>query len=200
MNRGFTLIEVLVGMTVAALALTAGFATLGIVGERADRAERATVAALSGAATRDLLTQWLAGAQQRAPRRGEYFQGLDSDEQGTESDELIFPTTARTPLGIGVTVIRLFVDSDAGTPEVGLVAEMWERRTDERRTIQLFPSVGAIELSYLPDVPEAVEWLPSWISTRRMPMAVELQLIAQRGDTLPALLRYPIRQPLGVNR
>jgi prepilin-type N-terminal cleavage/methylation domain-containing protein len=70
---GFTLIEVLVGMVVAALALSAGFAALAFVKERADQAEAAMVPAVAGAGTRALLTEWLAGARLRAPGRGERF-------------------------------------------------------------------------------------------------------------------------------
>ncbi|HZD05624.1 MAG TPA: type II secretion system protein, partial [Longimicrobiales bacterium] len=120
---GFTLIEVLVGMVVAALALSAGFAALAFVKERADQAEAAMVPAVAGAGTRALLTEWLAGARLRAPGRGERFQGLDGEEQGRANDELIFPTTARTPLSVGTTVVRLYVDAEDSTAERGLVAE-----------------------------------------------------------------------------
>ncbi|MGW8268291.1 MAG: peptidyl-prolyl cis-trans isomerase [Longimicrobiales bacterium] len=40
MNRGFTLMEVLIGLTVAALALTAGFATLGFLSDSDEPVER----------------------------------------------------------------------------------------------------------------------------------------------------------------
>jgi hypothetical protein len=44
------------------------------------------------------------------------------------------------------------------------------------------------------------EWLPSWISSTVMPAGVELTLVPQPGDTLPALLAKPIVLPLGASR
>lgn len=199
-RTGFTLIEVLVGMAVAALALTAGFTALAFVQDRADQAEAAVVPALAGATTRALLTEWLSGALARAPRRGERFQGLDAAEAGGVADELVFPTTARTPLSVGTTVVRLYVDVQDSTPERGLVAELTERATDVPRRVELLPQVTGMEIGYLPDVPEATEWLPSWIDTRSLPLAVEVRLSAAGPDSLPALLRRPLRVRLEAAR
>lgn len=197
---GFTLVEVIVGLTVAALALTAGFTALAFVDDRAKHAEAVTVAALADAAARQLLVDWLAGARLRAPNRGEQFQGLDAEEHGVESDELIFPTTASTPLQAPQTVVRLYIDRDEETPERGLVAELTEREIDEPRRIELVPSAGAMELRFLPDLEGQVEWVPGWLGIDQLPRAVELVLHPARGDTLPRSLRYPLRVPLGTLR
>jgi prepilin-type N-terminal cleavage/methylation domain-containing protein len=197
---GFTLVEVLVGLTVASLALAAGFATLGFVGERSKAADVATATALEGAATRTLLIEWLSSARLGAPGGAGNFQGLDAEENGLPSDELLFPTTAPTPLHVANTVVRLYLDMDPETPERGLVAELIERLQDEPRRIELVPQVAQMELRYLPDVANATEWLPSWVAQRSLPRAVEIVLAAERGDTLPRLLRYPIRVPMATLR
>jgi prepilin-type N-terminal cleavage/methylation domain-containing protein len=199
-RRGFTLVEVLVGMAVAALALTAGFAALSFVQDRADQAEAAMVPAIAGAATRALLTEWLAGARSRAPNRGERFYGLDAEQSSLPSDELVFPTTARTPLSVGTTVVRLYVDFEDSTAERGLVAELTERPGDVPSRVELLPEVSAIELRYLPDVAEATEWLPSWVDANSLPLAVELTLSTSPPDSLPTLLRLPLRVPLEAAR
>jgi len=108
---------------VAALALTAGFATLGFISDTDEPVDVASALALRGATTRNLLTEWLGEARYQAGRRGVTFQGLDDEVYGTETDEIIFPTTASTPLGVGTTVVRLFIDQDNATPEQGLVAD-----------------------------------------------------------------------------
>lgn len=197
---GFTLIEVMVGMTVAALVLGAGFAALGFVQDRADHAEDAVVPALAGATTRGLLTEWLAGARSRAPGRGERFQGLDASVAGGVADELIFPTTARTPLSVGTTVVRLYVDVQDSTVERGLVAELTERPGDIPQRVELLAQVTGMEISYLPDVPEATEWLPDWLDDDNLPLAVEVRLEAAGADSLPALLRHPLRVRLEALR
>ena len=77
MNRGFTLMEVLIGLTVAALALTAGFATLGFITDTDEPVDVASALTLRGATTRNLLTEWLGEARYQVGRRGTSFQGLD---------------------------------------------------------------------------------------------------------------------------
>lgn len=200
MNRGFTLMEVLIGLTVAALALTAGFATLGFISDSDQPVDVASALALRGATTRNLLTEWLGEARQQVGRRGETFQGLDEEVYGTQSDELIFPTTASTPLGVGTSVIRLFIDQDRDTPEEGLVAELTELAADEPRLVELVPEAGSLELRYLLPIEGTVgEWVDGWISNR-LPQAIRLVLGPNRNDTLPPLLRYPLLVPLEATR
>jgi prepilin-type N-terminal cleavage/methylation domain-containing protein len=200
-RAGFTLLEVLVGLIIASIALTAGFAALTFVADRAQAAEVATLEALEGATTRALLVDWLTGARGRSPNRAGSFQGQDGEAQGLDTDELIFPTTARTPLHVPNTLIRLYIDEDDETPERGLVAEMIERLQDEPRRFELVPSAARLTLRYLPDMAGApgIEWLDGWITTQtRLPRAVEIVLEPARGDSLPVLLRYPIRVTMGT--
>jgi prepilin-type N-terminal cleavage/methylation domain-containing protein len=199
-RRGFTLMEVLVGLTVAALALTAGFATLGFLTESDEPVDVASALALRGATTRNLLTEWLAEARYRVGRRGETFQGLEGEVYGTPADELIFPTTASTPLGVGTAVVHLYVDDDNDTPERGLVAALTELPTDEPRVVELVPEAGSMEIRYLLPVEGTTgEWVDGWISNR-LPRAIRVVLGPTRRDTLPPLLRYPLLVPLEATR
>ena len=200
MNRGFTLMEVLIGLTVAALALTAGFATLGFLSDSDEPVDVSSALALRGATTRNLLTEWLGEARYRVGRRGETFQGLDGETFGTPTDELIFPTTASTPLGVGTSVVHLYIDEDDETPEQGLVAAITELATDEPRLVELVPEAGSLEFRYLLTVEGTTgEWVDGWISNR-LPGAIELVLGPTRHDTLPPLLRYPLLVPLEATR
>ena len=200
MSRGFTLMEVLIGLTVAALALTAGFATLGFLSDSDEPVDVASALALRGATTRNLLTEWLAEARFQAGRRGETFQGLDGEVYGTPADELIFPTTASTPLGVGTTVVHLYIDDDDATPERGLVAGLTELATDQPRLVELVPEAGSMELRFLLRVEGTVgEWVDGWISNQ-LPGAIRLALGPTRYDTLPPLLRLPLLVPLEAIR
>jgi len=194
---GFTLVEVLVGLTVAALALTAGFTALAFVSDRSEEAERASVAALEGSAPREMLASWLSGARLQANRAG-VFDGINGDDQGKDSDELTFPTTARTPLGVRNSVVRLFIDDDDETPERGLVAELRERLQDEVRRVELVPQAATVQIRYLPNIPDAVEWLENWQGQGQLPRAIELTLTPVAGDSLPLMLRLPLRVTLGT--
>lgn len=200
MNKGFTLMEVLIGLTVAALALTAGFATLGFISDTDEPVDVASALALRGATTRNLLTEWLGEARYQVGRRGATFQGLDDEVYGTETDELIFPTTASTPLGVGTTVVRLFIDEDNSTAEQGLVAELTELPSDEPRLVELVPEAGSLSLRYLLPIEGTLgEWMDGWISNV-LPQAIELILGPNRSDTLPPLLRYPLLVPIEARR
>lgn len=192
--------EVLIGLTVAALALTAGFATLGFLSDSDQPVDVASALALRGATTRNLLTEWLSEARFQAGRRGEQFQGYDGEDYGTPMDSLVMPTSASTPLGVGTTVVRLYVDRDERTPERGLVAALTELITDEPRIVELVPEVGSLDISYMVPVEGTTgEWTQSWFSNR-LPGAIRVVLGPNRNDTLPPLLRYPLLVPLEASR
>jgi hypothetical protein len=49
-------------------------------------------------------------------------------------------------------------------------------------------------------VDDEVEWEPEWRGRNQLPRGIELTLYPADGDTLPQLLRLPIRVALGVAR
>ncbi len=199
-RRGFTLLEVLVGLAVASLALTAGFAALSFIGDRSSAAEADAQVALSGATARELLVDWVSNARLQAPNNGGGFQGVNGEDQGLTSDELDFPTTAVTPLHVRNSMVRLYIDTDPDTPEYGLVAELKQREQDDPRRVELVPQAAGLEIRYLPDVAQTLEWEESWEGQNALPRAVELTLTPAAGDSLPLLLRYPIRVTLATLR
>lgn len=197
-RAGFTLIELLVGLTVSALALSAGFGALGFVQDQGEQAEATARASVGGATQRALLMDWLASARFRAPDNVQ-FDGQDLLEDGKSRDLLLFPTTAATPLEGGFTVIGLYIDDNPETPEQGLVAEMTGvvLGSPERR-MELVPQADGMEIRYLPNIAGEIEWTDGWTSRGELPRGIEIVLTPAQGDTLPALLRLPIRVALGA--
>ena len=194
-RAGFTLVELLVGLTVASLALLAGMATIGFVSDRSTHAEEAARVAIGGATQRALIVDWLNGAQFRANATGEQFEGMEEDLDGEPTDLLLVPTTARTPMQGSTTVVGLYIDTDPETPEYGLVAEMTGMVAGpEVQRMQLVPQAGRLRIRYLGTAGDE-EWLETW-QTNRLPRGIELSLDPVKGDTLPTLLRYPIRVAL----
>jgi len=202
-RQGFTLLEVIVSITVASLTLAAGFAALSFVQERADATEEASRTAISGAAQRTTLVEWLENARVFAPI-GELltgplpnFAGMPSEDPDVELDRLRMPTTARTPLGSGASVVTLYIDDDPLTPERGLVAEFTgSNATQQPQRMELVPQAGWMRIRYLPDADDA-EWVDSW-SGNFLPRGIEITLGAADGDSLPMMLRYPIRVAPGA--
>lgn len=191
---GFTLLEVLVGLAVASLVLLSGMAALGTVRGYASRAETAADDAVAGASQRALLVNWLTGARYRAPT-GEQFEGMQQDLDGIMQDLLFFPTTARTPIDGPYTTVGLYIDVDPETPERGLVAEMTGSRLgEEARRFEIVPEAAAMDIRYLTSSDDGfTEWVDLWQGRNGLPRVIEITLSAAAGDSLPLLLRYPIR-------
>lgn len=189
---GFTLLEMVVAMAVGAVAIAAGFAALAMLQDRADLTEDTVVAALAGATTRHLLTDWLAGARVRSQMMNVFFEGIAGESGTLPDDQLVLPSVAMTALQEPAT-IRLFVERDATSPNRGLVAELWTALDVEPVTVQLIPEVVGLRLRYLPDVGAATEWLPDWAPRQSLPRAIEMTLIAEPPEALPPALRLPIR-------
>jgi prepilin-type N-terminal cleavage/methylation domain-containing protein len=190
---GFTLVEVLVGLTVASLALLAGMTALGSVRDSSERADEAARVAVGGATQRGLLVTWLTGARMRAPT-GEMFEGMQEDAGGHMVDVLLFPTTARTPLDGTFTVVGLYIDNDPDTPERGLVAEMTGMTFgEEARRMELVPEAGGLIIRYRGEGSFSDEWEETWSARNRLPRLIEITLLPAPGDSLPLLLRHPIR-------
>jgi prepilin-type N-terminal cleavage/methylation domain-containing protein len=198
-RAGFTLIELIVAMTVAALALAAGFAALAAVRDRSVQMEAHDVAAIGGATQRQMLMDWLIEARQTAVT-GEPFDGQEDEKDGMPRDALLIPTTARTPLEGFTTVMGLYIDDDPETPERGLVAEMTGVQLGmEPRRMEIAPQADGMNIRYLPNV-AAAEWVDGWQDQNELPRAVEITLTAAKGDTLPPLLRLPLRVAIGASQ
>ena len=198
-RAGMTLVELLAALVVCGLALAAGTAALASVLDHRERVTAATAATTEAAAIRRSLIAWIAGARVAPGEEGGSFQGMDAEHRGAPDDDLLFLTGAPNPLG-GPALVRLYVDRDPRTSERGLVAELWEWRGTRTQRVAVEARVAGVEARYLTGITGERRWLPSWISDRALPAAVELRLVAAEPDTLPALLRLPITVPLGGGR
>jgi prepilin-type N-terminal cleavage/methylation domain-containing protein len=197
MNRpGMTLLEVLVGLTVASVALALGFGALTALSDNGDRARMAAEAAITDAAKRAVLSDWLTQARLRPDGGGE-FRGIDGVLEDHGDARLTFATTAATVLGLHETRVELFIDRDETTPERGLVVNLSDDRGAMQHRVVLAEGATGLSARYLSGIPGDERWLPSWISSTVLPRAIELRLEAQHADSLPLLLRRPLRVPVG---
>jgi len=194
--RGMTLLELIVGITVTGMAISAGMAAVAALADRRLQIETAGAETSRAAAERAEIIAWLAGARLMADEGGPQFNGLDDMFDRLPSDEVSFLTTSPTPLGAGDIVVRLYIDRDTVTRERGLVAGFtaWPGRRTAR--LELDSSVTGMDIHYLSGVLGPRAWLPSWISSTLVPAAAEIRLTAKTGDSLAPLLRLPILVPL----
>ena len=195
-RRGMTLLELIVGLTITGLVITAGFASVAALGDRRGQLEAAMDAVAHEANARPEIIAWVAGATLVADEGGPQFRGLDGVHDDTPDDQLTFLTTSRTPLGAGNVLVRLYVDRSDATPERGLVAAFAEWRGTATTRVEIDPRVQGLDIRYLSRIYIRQGWLPSWISSTLMPAGVELRALPAAGDGLPPLLRLPIVVPL----
>jgi prepilin-type N-terminal cleavage/methylation domain-containing protein len=198
-RSGMTLLELIVGLSITGMAITAGYSALATLITNGDRAGNALDATLRVAGERRALTQWLAGARLMLEESGPSFSGLDGIDEHRPSDDLTFLTTGPTPLGIGNTVVRLYVDRDTLTPERGLVAEFGRWPRQDRKRLEIDARVDGMDVGYFTRMLNEPEWLPSWVSNTVLPGAVEVRLSPAAGDSLPALLALPLVVAIGYD-
>jgi len=190
---GFTLIELIVSLTITGAVLSAGFAAFRTVLDRRDVAAAMLDEIARAAGERELLRSWIEAA--RLPHQGEpAFAGLDALSGKLPDDNLTLLTAATAELDGVEAIVRLGVDRDERTPERGLVARLTSWPAGERRTVEIDRRVTGLELRYCSLPLGDRGWLPSWVSSTILPSGVELRLI---GDSLPPLLRLPLLVPVG---
>lgn len=204
---GMTLLEVIVGLTITGLAVSAGYGALASVLDQRDRAEQVLSSSLQAANIRRELRQWLAGARLTIEEDGPGFRGLDGVWEGggreerrngsTSDDAVTFLTTASTPLQASDVIVHLAVDHDPETRAEGLIARFKTWRGKDETVIEVDPRVQGLEIRYFSIPLGDSGWLPSWISRSMLPSGIEVTLI---GDSLPPLLTVPMLVPLGTSR
>lgn len=208
-----TLVEVVVALTVAGLALGAAYGALALIVDRSELADEVAVAAIHESVLRQTLAEWMASTRMGAQQSGTTFEGLDGEYDGQADDVVTFLTSAATSAGGRETLITLYIDRDEETPESGLIAAFapWTGvrvlSSDARgqagedaqvaahalRRLELVPGAASLDIQYRSGLLGEPRWLPSWISTSVPPSAIELRIGAPDSIDLPRLLRLPLR-------
>lgn len=192
-RRGFTLLELVIALSISAIAVSAGYGTFAFLVDQRGVTERATRETLRSWGTRETLTEWLAGA--RLDPQGALateFKGLRGTHNNLADDELTFLTTAATVLGDGESIVHLYIARDAGGASRGLAADLELWHGARRTTVLLDSTVAGLELAYRSSVFTAPAWSSSWASNTVLPSGVRLTMLAARGDSLRPLMRVPL--------
>jgi len=192
-RRGFTLLELVIALSISAIAVTAGYGAFAFLVDQRGVTERATRETMRSWGTRETLTEWLAGA--RLDPQGALateFKGLHGTHTNLADDELTFLTTAATVLGDGESIVHLYIARDAGGASRGLAADLDRWHGARRPTGLLDSTVDGLELAYRSSVFTAPAWSSSWASNTVLPSGVRLTMLAARGDSLRPLMRVPL--------
>ena len=202
-RAAFTLLELIVAITITGVAIASGYAAFGTLTDRQQIEVARSDVDARAAGVRRMVREWVVATRltlgETAP-----FRGIDdvrlSADGARANDDLVFLTSASTPIGDGVTQIRLFVDRSDTTIERGLVAELVEWRGTRSMRVEVAPEVDGFDVRYLSEILGARQWLPSWVSNTVLPAAVEVRLTAASGRTLHPLLALPMVIPVEGGR
>lgn len=196
-RSGFTLIELIVSLTITGIVLTAGYTAFSTVIDRGEASRHALDEVIRSQAEREQLRGWIGAARLPLEQGGPAFTGLDATLDHQADDALTFLTSAATPAASAETVVELLVDRDERTPARGLVARITPWPGGTTTVIEIDPRVTELSIRYHSIQLGQRGWLPSWVSSTLLPTAVEITLI---GGELPPLLRVPLLIPTGTGR
>lgn len=199
-RRGMTLLELVVALAITGMVIAAGYQGLSTIASTSRRIGTAQDTLLRAAATREAIISWLEGTRLTEGENETTFEGLDGTHEDLPDDQLTFLTTSATPVGSGETLVRLYVDHDTASARRGLVAVFHERGSTTELRRQIDARVAGLRLRYQSGALGSSRWMPSWVTSTLLPKAVEVQLVAAAGDSLPPLLRVPLLVPLRGGR
>jgi prepilin-type N-terminal cleavage/methylation domain-containing protein len=191
-RSGMTLVELVVALTITAMAVGVGFATFGSLADRRERADAEADAEMRALASRATLASWLRNTRLTIEEDEIVFRGLHGVHReplrDLSDDELTFFTSARTPVSNHGTIVRLHVERSDSLAK-GLIADLVEWPGGRRDRVIIEPSVGGLSFSFITSPMSAQPALTSWVSTTVLPAGLRLTLLPRTGDSLPAAFR-----------
>ena len=192
-RSGMTLIELVVALAITGIAIASGYQAYATISDRRAIASERADAVARAFSLRAMLTRWLSNARLTVEEDDVVFRGVDTERRlghdEPASADLVFLTSARSPVSNHGTIIHLFVARDSGD---GLIADLSEWRGQRTTRLRLDPAVVGLSIEYTSSIGGRAEPTTSWVSSTILPAAVRLRFLPKGTDTLPALLRLPI--------
>jgi general secretion pathway protein J len=200
---GFTLIELIVALTLMALLASVLMGSLGLAARSWDAGDAKAVQVSEMRQAQEFLRAQLAAGYPKRLRKATGFPLLFAGER----DELRYAATLPPRVADGgvyyfrlavqrdgrrgrLVLERVIPDPDAATlPEFG----------DAERSI-LAEGIDSLRVSYFGRDPEASDadaptWRDRWEDTQRLPLLVRIEVVPEKGPPWPPLLVEPRRAP-----
>ena len=213
-RAGMTLLEVIVALTVAGAALSAGAAVLGFLTDQQGRSGAQSIT--SANAVRSAMRTWTSEARLTTEGDAEFRGTPEGFKLGatmfaarneSRDAELTFVTVAPTEVAPSGTLVHIHILKTSDSSKVhGLVAELtpW-RHMGTPIIVSLAPDAVGFRARYRASLFGRALWQESWVSTSVLPAAVELGVFfdTTTGSTdraAHALLALPMTIPLAGRR
>lgn len=217
-RAGMTLLELVIALVITGMMATMGaMAFRSIIDHRHDILQ-ATITTERAAALRETVHGWLASGNILVQsggvpgganaRRSSAVTTLRTSSLGSSTssvqsvtaaaasgDELNFTTTAPNPANSSEATMRLFIDGDASTPEVGLTLEYKAGNQSPLLRRQLDPSIGSMTVEYLDS--QTKRWFDASQGATITPRAMRLTFGPADGYVLSPLVTMPMVITMG---
>ena len=148
-RSGMTLIELVVALAITGIAVASGYQAYATITDRRSIASERADSIAAAFAVRATLRRWLSDARLTVEEDDVIFRGVDTGRRlGRDepaSADLVFLTSARSPVSSHGTVVHLFVARDSGD---GLVAELSEWRGQGSTRLRLDPRVAGLSIEF----------------------------------------------------
>lgn len=194
LRGGMTLIELVVALVIAGAGIASGYQAYATISDRRSVAAAHADSTARSFAVRAMLANWLSNARLTIEDDEVVFRAVDGARHpGTRersSTDLVFLTSAPSPVSRHGTIVHLFVARDSG--DNGLTAELSEWRGPRLARLRLDPSIEGMSIEFLPATGSRDPAMSSWVSSTILPATVRLRFVARAPDLLPPLLRLPL--------
>ena len=191
---GMTLIELVVALTITGAAIASGYEAYATISDRRSIAAERADSIGRAFALRTMLTRWLANARLTVEEDEAVFRAVDGERRLGRGDppasDLLFLTSARSPVGNRGTIVHLFVAHDSGVN--GLTADLSEWRGRRTARLLLDPSVDGLSIEFSSALGERSAPTTSWVSSTILPATIRLRFSSSRSGALAPLLQLPL--------
>jgi prepilin-type N-terminal cleavage/methylation domain-containing protein len=215
-RRGMTLMELMVGLVITGLVAMVGATAFYSIIDHRYTVIQSTIDTERASALREMLRTWIGsasiqiqsgGAQGRNTlttygpsgivRRTTITTGREQQSDvpsitaaASTGDEITFLTNALTPAMTPNTRVRLFVDGDAATPEVGLTIEFQASTATPLQRRQLDSTIVMMTVEFLDGTTN--RWVPYSEAATIRATAARLYFPPVENYSVPELLQYPL--------
>jgi general secretion pathway protein J len=182
-KSGFTLVEVMLALTISSLILTAAYGTFRISMDVSKRASARREALENCRSALGVICRDLAGAFLSSTEKWSLFVGEDAQSGDLNVDTLAFTAVVNSPERSGertsdYTEVEYYIDTDPETPEEWLVRR-YDCRPDEDLREGGITSLAGYQVASL-DVWyfKGGDWGVDWDSQKELPTAVRVEVSA----------------------
>ncbi len=189
-NRGFTLIEVLVAVGLAAALSAALYSTFFSITGSSERAGKTVEGYIEAGYFLDRFSRETRASFYRRGSEHTFFNGgRDGDFGAVSFTTMAYPVISSGAPSGDLTAVNYYVKDDGGRKT--LMKEVWNPFQAEKFTVEVVEDIKGFEVNFF----TGTEWAGAWDAALegRTPKAVEVKLTLPSGEELSAAARTMIR-------